>query len=280
MIKSGLVSQHRARFENGYPHQRDLHPRNETIRPGFQPMDMPILEKSVYAQPMKIMKIENGKLDIKRNPDAQVYYDQLFSNTLGPSDRFYLASLIDRIGRSGSTVTLVNNTRLGGTDRPLDNMPSDEGGPPNDLPPATEFEQFQQQLFNEFPNQINNIVLNPSQSIQDQEIDAVETVQGAVNDLGEESHEESYEESDKSYEPTPTPPERTRYVNTPVSKKVKKAVTVNQAKNRKPKSSPGLKNYKAPKYKKPITPSNITTRSNEPSNSNLFYNIEKSPEQN
>lgn len=295
MIKSGLVSQHRARFENGYPHQRDLHPRNETIRPGVQTMDMPILEKSVYAQPMKIMKSENGKLDIKRNPDAQVYYDQLFSNTLGPSDRFYLASLIDRIGRIGSTTNITYGTVLGGTDRPLDNMPRDEGGADggtseggDDTPKNDPIEKRKNEVRDrlialgvDLDTPIRSTVMNPSQSIDQQEMSAVDTVENALNELdaGGYREQESYVESDKSFVDTPTPAERTRYDVNSTPRNVKKAVSINGAKNRKKrrsKSSPGLEDYKGPAYTR-VTPTNMKRRSQQPSDSNFVSNIEKSP---
>jgi len=80
MIRSGLVNQHRARFEQGFPHERNNHPRDAMERPFVQEKTYPVLNKGQYAQPELPINapdpVQPGIIDIfgkKTTPDERMY---------------------------------------------------------------------------------------------------------------------------------------------------------------------------------------------------------------
>ena len=81
MIRSGLVNQQRGGgFENGYPHERNNHPRNRLGRPAVFTEDPTILTPSAYSDPMAIQAITP-------NP---IFYNDLFGKRLTADERLYI----------------------------------------------------------------------------------------------------------------------------------------------------------------------------------------------
>lgn len=87
MIKSGLVNQKRARFEQGFGYDRDPRPRDYLIRPWVSGMDGPLIKKSRYADPYVEDK---GSILVSQKPLAEIKYDSIFGKTLSPDERLYL----------------------------------------------------------------------------------------------------------------------------------------------------------------------------------------------
>ena len=81
MLRSGLVNQHRARFEEGFPHERNNHPRDVLARPFVEDRTFPILPKSWYAEP---------ELPVNAPDPIQPKYDDIFGKKTTPDERIYL----------------------------------------------------------------------------------------------------------------------------------------------------------------------------------------------
>jgi hypothetical protein len=85
MIRSGLVNTKRlGGFEEGYPHQRDNQPRDETIRPYVQGNDTPIGAASDFTRIMPVA----------------INYHKIFGKTLTPDERMYILREVQQ-GRQG-----------------------------------------------------------------------------------------------------------------------------------------------------------------------------------
>jgi len=119
MIRSGLVSQHKARFESGFPHQRNNHPRNETIRPWVSGFDLPVMEKSTYATPYDPDGASKTGIAVKTS--ASIKYKDIFGKTASPDTKYYLAQLVKRLSRGGGG--------LGGGGYDTGGGPGGMGGP-------------------------------------------------------------------------------------------------------------------------------------------------------
>lgn len=145
MITSGLVNQKRARFENGFIHQRDANARDTTVRPHQSGFDMPILEKSSHASPSESQYTKQGT-PVK--PVEQVFYNDIFGKTTTPSERMYLFNMMQRLSRGGGgtggggVAPTPGPGGMGGgrpTTMPGGDQPSLPGGPPvvpSDGPPS------------------------------------------------------------------------------------------------------------------------------------------------
>lgn len=121
MIKSGLVNQRRARFENGYPHQVDENPRDEVVRPYVQGSAFPILGKSEYAKP-------------SANPPnlVQTKYNDIFGKRTTPDERLYLLKEFTAAMNIAKQVSAPGrNVNIGGVPPPASN-----GGAPPSIPPG------------------------------------------------------------------------------------------------------------------------------------------------
>lgn len=81
MLRSGLVNQHRARFEEGFPHERNNHPRDILIRPFVQTEIYPILKRGRYTEP---------ELPVNDPNPVQPKYIDIFGKKTTPDERIYL----------------------------------------------------------------------------------------------------------------------------------------------------------------------------------------------
>ena len=136
MIHSGLVNQRRGGYEQGYPFQRNNHPRDQTIRPWVSGFDLPVMEKSAYATPSA--PTGSTKIGVPVKASAEVMYKDIFGKTASPDVKFYLAQLVKRVARGGGAGGLAPDggngpTGMGGGQRPTAD-PS-QGIPPGQLPP-------------------------------------------------------------------------------------------------------------------------------------------------
>jgi hypothetical protein len=137
MITSGLVNQKRARFDNGFIHQRDVNARDTTIRPYQSGVDMPIVDKSSYASPSPT---EFTKQGTRVKTQAQVFYNDIFGKNVTPTQRIYLFNMLQRLTRGGGglggggTAPTPGPGGMGGGGRPT-GMPTDTvTQPPTTLP--------------------------------------------------------------------------------------------------------------------------------------------------
>ena len=83
MIKSGLVNTKKARFEEGFPHQRDNTPKDVVVRPYVQKMD------SITPEPV-------DKDAPKVTVPAPVMYDDIFGKRTTPDERLYILKQIQQ----------------------------------------------------------------------------------------------------------------------------------------------------------------------------------------
>jgi hypothetical protein len=84
MIRSGLTNTRRGEFEQGFPHERNNHPKDETIRPYVQGNDTPIGAES----------------DFTRVAPVAINYHKIFGKTLTPDERMYILREVQQ-GRQG-----------------------------------------------------------------------------------------------------------------------------------------------------------------------------------
>lgn len=182
MITSGLVNQKRARFDNGFIHQRDVNARDTTIRPYQSGVDMPIVEKSSYASP-PVTEFTKRGTPVK--PPNQIFYNDIFRKNLTPSQRLFIAQSIKQLTRIGST-TLGDMTRpptgqgpWGGPGPGYYGGPGYGGqGPGGQGPggPAPPTDPTLPGLMTPSENSVDDVFMNSADTLED-ELDAVDTVE-------------------------------------------------------------------------------------------------------
>ena len=128
MLRSGLVNQHRARFEEGFPHERNNHPRDALERPYVQQASYPILKKGDYAQP---------ELPADDPNPIQTKYIDLFGKKTTADERLYLYREFFRAAKKFGAIPGQPTGPSNANGRP-GNMPPPPG-PQN--PPAAPGEQ-------------------------------------------------------------------------------------------------------------------------------------------
>lgn len=86
MIKSGLVKQKRAQFEQGFPHQINLTPRDEVVRPYVALGDPIVGPKSSFSSPLEYKAITPSPVD----------YNDIFGKKTSPDERLYMLRQIQQ----------------------------------------------------------------------------------------------------------------------------------------------------------------------------------------
>jgi len=143
MIHSGLVNQRRGGgFQEGYPSQRNNHPRDQTMRPWVSGFDLPIMEKSAYATPEA--PAGTSKMGVQVNVPKEVRYHDIFGKTASADVKYYLSQLLKRVSRGGGGMGSggFNTGQMGGPQRPTGQTRLTPGqNPQPGLPPEAPGEQ-------------------------------------------------------------------------------------------------------------------------------------------
>lgn len=129
MLRSGLVNQHRARFEEGFPHERNNHPRDALERPYVQDTAYPILKKGEFAKP---------ELPVNAPNPIQSKYIDIFGKETTPDQRMFLYREFFRAARKFGAIpgqpTAPQNSNRGPGNMPPPPPPA--GGVPPNPPPG------------------------------------------------------------------------------------------------------------------------------------------------
>jgi hypothetical protein len=129
MLRSGLVNQHRARFEEGFPHERNNHPRDKLIRPYVQDEVYPTLKRGRYTEP---------ELPFNDPNPVQPKYIDIFGKKTTPDERLYLYKEFFNAAKKfgvipGQATVPQNANGAPGTMYPQPPLPppaDPQGGPP------------------------------------------------------------------------------------------------------------------------------------------------------